>query len=57
MATSSFGQKFYVSADNIDEFVSTVTKKDENITKHKFVSKAISKDKLKRLIRESVKSK
>ena len=48
MATTSFGQKFYVASENVDEFISVVTAPPNPEDKPKFSSRQMSKDDLKK---------
>jgi len=53
MATTSFGQKFYVSKENIDAFVETVTASPAKESVRDFKSRAISKDDLQKFVDKS----
>ncbi len=53
MATTSFGQKFYVSSKNIDAFVETVTASPAKGSVVGFKSRSVSKDELQKFVDKS----
>ncbi|MBO6193239.1 MAG: hypothetical protein J6O00_03560 [Clostridiales bacterium] len=53
MATASFGRKFYVSKDNIDSFVETVTASPSKGINNGFKSHAVKKEQLQTLIKKN----
>lgn len=55
MATTSFGQKFYVSKDNIDSFVETVTASPSRDNVNSFKSRYLSKEELVKLVKKNSK--
>ena len=53
MATTSFGQKFYVTDRNIDTFIDTINSAPEKKNGEKFESRLLTKDKLEQFVKEN----